>query len=339
MKNNNCSIIFVAGSSRSGTTMFNRILGNHPSILALNELHYIGKSWDINSEKNEWSREKSESEAAKLLAVARRSIWNAKLTNDEIKESKSLFHENSYKPLDIFEKVLSYLCKKKNKQLATDQTPGNILYVNQILNSIPNAKVIHLVRDPRAVLYSQKNRWKQRSLGAKGIPMWNAFRVFVNYHVYTIAKLWKAAYMSGKKVVEHQNYMRLKFEDLVDNPRVSLDKVCQFLDLDFMPEMLDVPRVGSSNLKHREDVKGISSDVIDAWKGKLSKSEIWICERINKAAMRDMRYETLSTKLPWFGVFIQLLLYPIHALGVVLANPRLALRMTRAINRKIMKSN
>lgn len=36
-------VIFIVGSSRSGTTMLNRMLGQNDNVEALNELHYIDK--------------------------------------------------------------------------------------------------------------------------------------------------------------------------------------------------------------------------------------------------------------------------------------------------------
>ncbi len=45
------NLVFVAGASRSGTTMLNRILGQHPSICAMNELHYFGDLFDIGGDR------------------------------------------------------------------------------------------------------------------------------------------------------------------------------------------------------------------------------------------------------------------------------------------------
>ena len=41
--------IFVVGSSRSGTTMMGRILGNHKDIFTFNELHFFGAIWTNTS--------------------------------------------------------------------------------------------------------------------------------------------------------------------------------------------------------------------------------------------------------------------------------------------------
>ena len=44
--------IFIVGSSRSGTTMMGRILGNHSEIFTFKELHFFGTIWTNNSNQN-----------------------------------------------------------------------------------------------------------------------------------------------------------------------------------------------------------------------------------------------------------------------------------------------
>ena len=45
----NTKQIFVVGSSRSGTTMMGRILGNHSDVFTFKELHFFGTIWTNNS--------------------------------------------------------------------------------------------------------------------------------------------------------------------------------------------------------------------------------------------------------------------------------------------------
>ena len=40
-------LVFIVGASRSGTTMLNRILGNHRAVAGLNELHYFGELCEV----------------------------------------------------------------------------------------------------------------------------------------------------------------------------------------------------------------------------------------------------------------------------------------------------
>jgi hypothetical protein len=317
--------------------MFNRSLGKHPDILALNELHFVGKEWRAGQDE-QWTEDEAQCYAAKLISVARRSIWNAKPTDKEKLEAQAILAgvevRQRTSPLFIYGEVLSFLLRKAGKKLVTDQTPMSILHVKAILEEFPNAKVIQLLRDPRAVVLSQKNRWRQRKLGARETPLKNALRVYANYHPFTATKLWISAYKKGKAVASNPRYMCVHFEELVEAPRLQLEKVCRFLGIQFDPVMLDVPQVGSSNFEHREDTIGISPAVIDAWRTRLSGAELWICEAVASSSMREAGYTPTEVRLPLLGLTKQILLYPLHVFGVLAMNPRLAVRIYSAAHKE-----
>ncbi|MEP7168745.1 MAG: sulfotransferase, partial [Bacteroidota bacterium] len=44
-------MIFVAGNSRSGTTLMGRILGKHTTVFTFNELHFLEEKWMPVDEK------------------------------------------------------------------------------------------------------------------------------------------------------------------------------------------------------------------------------------------------------------------------------------------------
>ena len=46
------------------------------------------------------------------------------------------------------------------KKWAGDQTPRHVFYIGELIEMYPGAKFVHMVRDPRAVLLSQKRKWK-----------------------------------------------------------------------------------------------------------------------------------------------------------------------------------
>ena len=67
-----------------------------------------------------------------------------------------------------------------------------------------------MVRDPRDVLLSQKNKWKRKFLGANDIPFFELLRARFNYHPYTISKMWKTAVNRG--CVKHQNVQTISLK-------------------------------------------------------------------------------------------------------------------------------
>ena len=166
----NTKQIFVVGSSRSGTTMMGRILGNHSDIFTFKELHFFGTLWTNNSNQDLNKQEQIDL-LSRLLCIQENGLFNQQ--NISVFHEKAialLVHKNICNPLSIYELFLSAISHENKSTISCDQTPKNVYYLNEILAFFPQAKVINMVRDQRDVLLSQKNKWKRRFLGASKIP-------------------------------------------------------------------------------------------------------------------------------------------------------------------------
>ncbi len=327
--------IFVTGASRSGTTMMSRVLGNHSKILALNELHYFGDLVDPYKEGGILGAEDSIGLAANLIARQEKGIWGDGPEELEREIAETIIGKtlaNTITGMDIYEKVVMYFAHESKKEGACEQTPRNIFYAKQLLDYYPSARVVHMLRDPRAVIASQKNRWRLRKLSGKHVPISEVIRTWFNYHPFTMCRLWSRATEAANALENHPRFMVLKFEDLVSDPSHHVSRVCHFLGVDFEESMLDVPRWGSSNQDGNTGKKGITSDVQDAWKDILSVGELNVVENRTGPFMDRLGYERHSSnKVRFVDTLVQYLRYPLHVLGVALSNPKRAWIQLRAL--------
>jgi hypothetical protein len=312
--------VFIVGSSRSGTTMMNRILGQHPEVAAFNELHYIGAIWEVESPLLNVSSERAAEFAALLLMHIRYGIWCGPAGEQDIADAKSIVSaKDTWTHPEIYQQVLHHEAGP-GIGLVTDQTPRNVLFASDILEIFPTARIIHMIRDPRAVLASQRNRWKKRWLGADTMPIRNVLRVLVNYHPYTLTKLWIKSARVAAQLRSNERYKVVEFEQVTRDPEREIRAISRFLGIEFRPSMLDVPQVGSSNKVHDDTKVGVSSDVVDTWKQTLPKGDVVICERMAAELMRDYSYEPVS-KSEWsWRVLGPLIRFPFHILGAVILN-------------------
>jgi hypothetical protein len=317
-------MVFVTGASRSGTTMLSRVLGNHSQVLGLNELHYFGDLWDLRMEPV--AAPVLERLAASVFARQARGIWGEGPTDlDQRRAARMVagLESSEQTGAGVFAAVLGELVTDAGKRIACEQTPRNIFYARRLLEIYPGARVVHLVRDPRAVLASQKNRWRRKYLGGANIPISEVIRVWVNYHPVTMSRLWVKANQAALDLVGHPRFLLLRFEDLVANPEQEVRRLCGFLGIAFDPVMLEVPQIGSSNRPNQEARKGIAKDVLDRWERVLGKGEIALCERIARPLMERFSYAARSRGSALDPALIPpLLSYPLHAAGVIMANPR-----------------
>ena len=335
MSISNNKLVFVTGASRSGTTLLSFILRNHHSVFGLKELHYFGTHWDPRVEGKEATEAELIDAAADIFMRQAQGILTRGDKEPFLDAARKLVRELSTEDRNLagtFVAATTQLAKAENKTIPCEQTPRNIFYADSLLDQFPNAHIVHMLRDPRAVMSSQKGRWKRRSLATdtQKFSRYESLRVWINYHPYTIARLWKRATAQAMRMSTHSRFHVLRFEDLLSDPEHSVRNLCEQLGLEFEPAMLDVGRINSS---HASSVggaeKGFQTGAIDQWRDKLSPSEIAITERICASQMGD--YQPSEARTGALGELPHKLSYLLHLAGVVLINPRRALVQSRAL--------
>lgn len=296
--------------------MMGRMLSLHEKIFTFHELHFFEQLWTASDANRKISLEQATSIYAQLLKNQRSGYISNRKFSDFLDEAKSILSKQNseFSSHEVFEVFLKNETKLNSKAIPCEQTPRNILYLHEILELFPNAKIIAMVRDPRDVLLSQKNKWKRRSMGEEIFPVAEIIRSWVNYHPITISKLWNINFSLLQKFSDHPSVLLIKFEELLENSSAKMEALCRFLNISYTPQMLDVPHIGSS---HNRDIgkKGISKSVAGNWnRGGLTRSEIYICQRICKTGMINLHYETTKIKSDWLGILIDCFTFPMKLL-------------------------
>ena len=287
-------LVFVVGNSRSGTTMMARALGRHSLISGLPELHFLERQVALSevASGQPVARDAAIDHAARLFSKARIGYFKAIETEPFQADAEAVLSQLQPPVLypDLFRGALLALAQDASKPIALEQTPQNVFYLQELLNWYDDAVVVNMVRDPRDVLLSQKNKWKRRRLGAD-IPKAEALRAWMNYHPVTTSRLWSMAVRSGDAFTDHPRVITMKFEDLLQAPEDAFRQICDRIGIEFEQDIMNVAQIGSST---RDDVAGgVGADPgrIAAWtKGGLTKAEIAICERITAPLMQRHGY-------------------------------------------------
>ncbi len=308
---NQAQLVFVVGNSRSGTTMMGRVLGQHSAIFTFEELHFFEQLWSPQKGIVSIPIAQAIQLAARLFAIQRHGYYRQGNPQDYIDEAKVVISDLS-DPITaphVFEAFLKYETGRQGKTISCDQTPRNVYYLQEILELYPRAFVVNMIRDPRAVLLSQKNKWRRRFFDVhRELPLKQILRIWANYHPLTMSLLWRSGIQAGDHLAHHPRILQVKFEGLVVAPEEAVRRICAFLGIEFQLGMLDVPQVGSSNRPDRLDRKGIDSSVADSWKrGALNETEIFISQSLTKRGMIRHRYEFAGTRpnpfaLAYYGV-------------------------------------
>jgi hypothetical protein len=336
-------MVFVVGNSRSGTTMMARILGRNSAIFSFGELHFFEQmvSPDEFSSRATLGRSEAVTMLAKLISIQRDGFFARRQPERYADEARALVFEEVYPAAmdcqQVFKAFLTYESRLHGRQIACEQTPRNVFYLQEILEAYPEARVITMVRDPRDVLLSQKNKWRRRFLGAKNIPITEAFRAWVNYHPITIAKLWNASVGAAWRYENHPRVITVRYEALVANPEKEVARVCALLGVEFQKEMLAVPKVGSSVRPDTPGGAGIDSSRVGSWQaGGLSMAEISTCQQITAKWLAKFGYVVVDTG--WAGgmKIFYLLTFPIKLGLALLLNLNRTRNLMQTIRRRLV---
>lgn len=304
--------IFIVGNSRSGTTLVGRILDRHPTVFTFNELHFFEELWNPDSDSTKLSRTEAADLFAQLLNIQRNGYLTRGKTEDFIIEAERLTAElPSLSPLSIFAAFLDYETKNSGKTRPCEQTPQNTLYIGEILKAFPEARVIHIIRDPRDILLSQKRRWKRPFL-ADNIPKKEAIRYWLNYHPITISKIWQGNINSVRRFCQDSRVKEVRFEELVSNPQQLVSEICQFLDLAYSEKLLEVPQIGSSNTRDDSVTSGIDRSKAQNWYGGgLKDVEIYWCQQFTRILMEEYGYELKAISPNPLNLTLSLFSFPL----------------------------
>jgi hypothetical protein len=152
-----------------------------------------------------------------------------------------------------------------------DKSPGYTYWIREIHRAFPGARFVHIVRDPRDYALSVRQAWGRDLLRA--VQQWKVGTRLIAQSV-------------GEPGIRLHT---IRFEDLLQAPESSLTQLSRFLDVDFVPRMLEIGRVESVGAAANQT--GIVADNMNKFAEQLSPRQLIRVESICGAAMRQFGYE------------------------------------------------
>ena len=324
--------------------MMGRIFGKHPSVYTFGELHFFGQL-SAPPFSSELPKKEIEELAAALYCIQREGYRTYGNSARFLGEAQAFLKDLATCPstaVDLFEAFLHHETVKNNKTIPCDQTPRNVFYITDILELYPNARIINMIRDPRDVLLSQKRKWKRRFLGGTDMPMKESLRDWVNYHPITISHIWRTAVNAADRFVQHERVVSVYFEELLTHPQKTVKSLCDFVDITYTDEMLQVPQVGSSVAEDQPQQLGINPHRAHSWHsntagGELSSAEIYLNQTITAALMKKHNYNPVSIQPNVASLIFHLFTFPLKLGGAFLFNLNRMKNIRETLKRRVFK--
>ncbi len=297
------AMIFICGPSRSGTAMLRSSLNAHPDVHVTLETHYFDDLRVRLENKLERPLEGADLDLALryFLVLGHRPYGHggdpeqSRFTAAELLAAAQAGGGTS-------DAMFAGFCKLEaesvGKSIVGEKTPRHVFRIDEMLAVFPDARVVVMTRDPRAIAASYRDWRNQGGFDLEQDPGHvaelekEAQRTHASYHPATIAFLWRAQMNAASAARRRYGGNRVwiqRYEDLVAQPGVELARICTWLGLEFAPSMLSVPVHNSSYTSFDRD-GGITTEAVSRWTEKLGSGEIRLVERVCGRLMTELNY-------------------------------------------------
>jgi len=145
------------------------------------------------------------------------------------------------------------------------------------------AKVLHLMRDPRAIVASRNYGQYVEAAGGR-------------YPLAFIINNWKRSFKNYHLNKQNKNYRLIKYEDMVRYPEEKLREICTFLEIEYADRMKDFSNYRNAEGKPWQSNSSFGDNIsiytssIDRWNEILTLDEIRFIEYHCREEMLHLEY-------------------------------------------------
>jgi len=286
--------IFIVGLPRTGSKLLMNVINNNTqaNYHITNEVQFFGHSFlgrvlqgrrgimpIVNSEKDKKGVVNWERVVNRLYSGQAKGVhWNG-LASGWLGIPKSKLLESLSKTDGTPKAIFSAILATQEKAYAGygDKSGPNLYFINKLLEWYPDGKVLHIIRDPRAILTSQHRRLmlvlEARAGSSKLVT--GIKKIFYSPMIvlYILTYWGHAIKVDGRFTKSHpQNYLRVQFEALIAEPEETTKSICRFLSIPWDRKMVEPPKRDSSFIdpadvqRKIERGTGMDRDATERWR-------------------------------------------------------------------------
>jgi len=295
--------VFVLGCGRSGTKLL-----YHTLLSAGGFANYHSESNTFNLLGLRFGNLARRGNRRALLDhwLHSKLFYRSGLTREEI-EPRIL--EECRSAGDFLRILMETIARKQGVERWAECTPLHLLYLPLIKKLIPEALIIHIIRDGRDVTVSL-----DRIAWIKPLP-WDKKRKLLVPAIF-----WRWIVSKGRKYGRAMggDYLEVHYEDLVEKPRETLAHIGAFIDHDLDYDRIQRNAQGSMvdpNSSFRGDGQEKESNPVGRWRTILSPDQIAQIETLIGDLLEKTGYELVTPTAGHdrsFSLSLMRLVYPTY---------------------------
>jgi len=275
-------LFFIVGCGRSGTTLLQSMLISHPRISIPPETKFYGMIRD----QNRGLRLDSDGDFERAC----HRTWN-NLHRRDIKIDRERFlelcGETDRTWAGILTAALATYGEARDCDRVGEKSPVHTHYAHEIMEDFPEARFVHVLRDPRAVVLSRmKAGFGTRLIGPN-------------------IERWRRAVEMHDRIASHlgpERYHIVRYEDLGADREQTLRSLCAFLGIDAREEMLEHHERKDRGWSERSTdwlentLKPVFISSIDKWMRDLTPTQLALIESALRDEINRMGYESTGAR-------------------------------------------
>jgi len=248
---------FIIGASRSGTSLLRAMLDAHPEVTILSETGFVPKLAEMIR-----SQPMTVERVIKVMAAAR-PLSDFGLDEEEMRRRLEGLEE--LKAAAVLRSFYEYAAEAGGARRWGDETPSYLKRERRIQRALSEARFIHVIRDGRDTLAAK----------AGEIDVGSALATGQRWH-----KKVRSA-RAQEHLMDH--YLEVRYEELIAEPEAALRNVCEFIELDFDPAMVDPP--GRAALA--EELGSVGG-----WRTRLGPDQLAAFEEVAAESLAELGYRS-----------------------------------------------
>jgi hypothetical protein len=190
---------------------------------------------------------------------------------------------------DFLRIIMEEMAHKQGVERWADTTPEHLLHLRCIKKTIPNALIIHIIRDGRDVSLSTDK------LGYIHPLPWDR-----NPSVMVCGLYWQWMVNKGRRDGRNlgEDYTEVRFEDLIHRPRETLARLSAFIEHDLDYDRIQRVGIGSVSAPNSSFGSQLSADFAPTgrWKSGFSASDLSKLEGFVGETLKELGYDLATAE-------------------------------------------
>jgi len=211
---------FLVGEGRSGTTLLSSILNRHPRLCVTPETHFFRLLHGYPGGTEAFARDWPASLEWMVARMEPTPDWqpDAQRWLEALSPGERRRYPGHAR---LFLAIGDEFAQARGKFEWIEKTPPHIRFLPWLRARFPDAPIIHLVRDGRDVAESlSRMAWSRLDRDA-----------------HLLRWAWRVG-RARRQLTGDPRACSLRYEDLVEAPEETVTRLCDFLGLDYHPDML-----------------------------------------------------------------------------------------------------